>query len=199
MIVYIRHGHDDEELKYSSHQDDVLLLKQGWELSRVRARRLIRYFGVPHMIRCSPFQRAMDTARAMVDWIEKHYAVVVPIEVDRTLSRFFSKDEQAAPDLNPQTASLEVPIYEQWKDFRRRVSQHTHNMIAMGAYGPDKRIWCISHSIVLLEVAEYHHTKIRDPVEYLDWFDLQKLPCDGCLQQAYAPTPPSSNSSSPSP
>ena len=190
MIVYIRHGHDDEELMFSQHEDDVELLRQGWMLSQVRARRLIRYFGVPQIIRCSPFQRAVDTARSMIKWIEKHYAVKVQIEVDCSLSRLFSKEEQESPDLSPQTALSPIPIKEKWKDFCKRVADHTSQMVNnVQAYLPTSKIWCISHSVVLLQIAELHHKTIRDPVEYLDWFHVKKVPCSDCLAHAQGIAP----------
>lgn len=185
VIVYIRHGHDDEDLKFSEHEDDVELLRAGWELAQVRARRLVRYFGVPEVIRCSPFQRAVDTARAMSKWMEKNLEVKVPLEVDCSLSRLFSPEEQECPDLNPQTARCPIPIKEKWKDFCTRVAGHTETMRdQIGAYQPGRNIWCISHSIVLLEIAHYHHKEIRDPVEYLDWFDVTELPCQTCWDKA---------------
>jgi broad specificity phosphatase PhoE len=183
MIIYSRHS-VDQDSAVSTYRDDVQLLKRGRILACLRAKRLVRYFSVPNVIITSPFQRAQDTAKAMVKWMTKHCPghPVVPIEIDYTLSRLFSREEQEAPSLDPNTTLVSnIPVKESFLQFQQRVCAHTRGQVARGSYSPDQVVWCISHSLVLLEVAELHHKRIRDPVQFLDWFHVRTEPCSDCL------------------
>ena len=167
-IVYIRHGEDRE----SSHKYDEKLTPEGKIQARKLAKKLIKKYGLPDVIYYSPFFRARETRKEMVKAItefrdnleDEQKNKRIKLKLDPRLGRFFTRKERANPDISSSTKHKGAIINERWKDFKERVESQLND-----AFSNDyKIIWNITHTLVLLHVAELQDLSRDSHVEYLD-------------------------------
>lgn len=158
-LVYIRHGHDAK----TSHDHDEKLTRLGRRKARQLARQLVKKYGVPSAIFCSPFHRTRQTAIVM----QKVVSSSVPVYTDVRLGRHFTKRQRAeTAHLLRSTVKSGAIVQETNGDFHERVlDQLYERLINDDQY---KVVWNISHSLVLLKVANEMEIKRNKHVDYLD-------------------------------
>jgi hypothetical protein len=135
-LVYIRHGDDELDqaavaaLARAGHrvpEHDPPLNPRGVARARRAAEVLIRLYGHPDVVYCSPFERARQTVAAMVG----AFRGTVYCGIDPGLSRYFSREEQKRPRMSPPTiAACQVPIHESGTDFAGRVDRQHSRVLA---------------------------------------------------------------------
>lgn len=168
-ILYIRHGHDKRrEYKY-----DEDLTSEGRKKARRKAKELIRLFGVPDAIYCSPFDRTLRTAKEMCRVVHKKTGVALEPQIDPKLGRYFSKSQRKKKQANikPSTVANGALTTESKPEFRARVEEQLKTLQSQGGLRGTERplIWNITHSLVLLHVARVQ--KIKRPVAHVEYLE----------------------------
>jgi broad specificity phosphatase PhoE len=198
MIIYIRHGDDQSEPqlppvsldhKYTcsrsrSRSDcgrrkrsvcahDALLSVAGCRESERTARYLIRQFGHPSVVYCSPFERTRATAMCMA----RAFTRSVRIVVDPRLGRLFAPSEQRRPRMTRATRQYRPIVHESAAAFRRRVSAQLHDMICRGYHrtcGPV--VWCITHAVPLKQIAREVGAPVPRYIQFMDCLVVSERP-----------------------
>ena len=160
-IIYLRHG-EDMRTKYKY---DEKLTPRGKEAARDLAKTLIRKYGIPDIIYCSPFYRTRQTRRQMLKVIEKQTGQEVINIIDPRLGRFFTKKEMENPDIRRDTRTKNVTMYETWEDFKARVREQVSEMESNDQY---RVIWCIGHTLIIKQIIRIKKIRRSSHIEYSD-------------------------------
>lgn len=177
VVVYMRHGHD--EYTEVTHRHDHRLTGTGWREAKAKARELVKRYGWPTKIYCSPFLRTKSTVMAMnkvlkamrKDPNSPHYGKPKPdLRYDRRLSRRFSRDEQDDPSMFPETAKHQIPVVEDWNEFLGRIKRHVDSMRNRNYYRSSKVVWCVTHAIVYKRIAHLRGRKEPRRIDFLRSF-----------------------------
>jgi len=155
VLIYLRHGDDRGNDVY---RHDRRLNDRGREKAGKKAKRLIEKYGHPDVIYVSPFRRAVDTLEAM----SSHFEGAVTIRHDPRIAQRLSEKQQNDPQVSPETRA-QITIVEDRKAFRRRVGKHVEEVRRASGV-----IWCITHQIVIEEVADHFDVKISGKLDFLD-------------------------------
>lgn len=163
MLVYIRHGHD--EYADATYAHDNNLTDRGRKQSYRLAKKLLRRYGAPTKIYCSPFRRTKQTSKQMAKYLQqKGYSP--RMSYDPLLSRYFSSSE--TPHIAPETEKYEVPLDEGHQRFKRRckkIARQYHH------YADEKEIvWVITHALVYKRICRYYDQECSSRVSFLSWF-----------------------------
>ncbi len=170
MLIYFRHGHDDEA--DSTYEHDARLTDKGIDKCRKYALRLCAKYGIPNAIYCSPFARARETAKFMAVSIYGRYKVKVRLVIDPMLGRFFTSDQRGAPDIRPGTLKYDPIIDNSDKELMRRINTHIKKMQHKG-YIHHKVIWCVSHGVIIKKLVRELGHEAPEHVEFLQKFVIK--------------------------
>lgn len=170
MVVYIRHSND--ECSKDEYKHDKDLCPNAKKTIRAVATNLIEIYGVPRIIITSPFRRTIKTAEEMVKYIKHTTGNKPKIYLSNSVSRFFSKKEQANPMVTSETLKHKIPIYESWKEFKGRVNKHIDKMYRNDFYY-NNDVWCITHYLVYRHVSRQFNINIPFKVPYLHHFKVK--------------------------
>ena len=152
MIILIRHSHD--RVKGSvRHAHDTDITEKGVAMAQKKARKLVRRYGRPSMILCSPFRRTRETMTVMADEIsisgKRQY-------IDPRLGRIFADDERKQPKMAASTQAYGVNADEGRRRFRARVDNFVRDIDQY--IDTEEVVWVITHAIVFNSVLErYGH------------------------------------------
>ncbi len=162
MLIYLRHAddHDDD----AEHRHDRGITSSGAKQARKLAKKLIKKYGHPSAIYVSPFQRTHQTVNAMSERFEHP----VPVHQEPRISRLFSHKQQRDPDIGRATASV-VPIVEERDEFHARVRTHIEAMQLAGHHRSSTAIWCVTHKIVVKDVAKHFGVDMPKEFDFLDY------------------------------
>lgn len=143
----MRHGNDNKPSKYK--QDNSLNLDNLNTKEDIiyHTKKLIKKYGYPQTIYCSPFQRAIQTVKIMKKVINKP----VNIYIDSKLSRYFSNNEKKSPSVSSRTLRYNPPIHETHDEFYERVDK-LHHKIDKRSYN-NNTTWYITHYLVIKRIA----------------------------------------------
>ena len=158
MRIYIRHGPkeykngDSSELKH-----DPGLTEQGKFESQKCGGRLLKKYGLPSFIVCSPYKRARETAQEMLEGIafifrknklnyDKSKAPKIIIDTD--LSEYLGNHYSETLDVSPETGKYNPPHPESFRDFCARIKHHNEKYSYLDN-GTEPLVWFISHGIVI--------------------------------------------------
>lgn len=156
MHIFIRHGNDDH-VDYNYKQDPSLnSLSHYKEDILNHTYDLIKKYGYPDLIYCSPFHRARQTAKIM----NKIFKNDIPIKVNNKLSRFFSKKEKLNPLVKLKTLHYNPPIQETQQEFKQRVDRIIKQY-------KKQTIWYITHYLVIKRIAKINNQSIPKQMPFL--------------------------------
>jgi broad specificity phosphatase PhoE len=164
-MLYIRHGEDIE----GRYKNDWKLTQNGKEEIKKRTLELIEIYGIPDIIYYSPLYRTRQTAKLMVQVIEEKTNIKVKAKMDVNLGRFFSYREKDFPNIRESTLNKGIIINETWKQFRYRVKKQFIKKL-----NDNRKIWNITHSLVLLRVASLKNIDINPRVKFLDYISVER-------------------------
>lgn len=187
MIVYVRHGNDEEKTpKY--HHDNRMTSKGGKDVKRF-IKFFIKKYGKPDLIICSPFRRAVDTLEVMMNYLQstdnKHPDAKSPeIVIEPKLSRFFSASEKKDPSVHKATLVYGPPIMEKRKEFHHRTTKFFNNMIRKGYLKDGKLAMVITHALVLKDCAKEANVNLPEHYDFLEYFALVEGK-DGGVEQVF--------------
>lgn len=156
MLIYLRHG-DDRGTDIYRH--DRQLNARGKKKARKVFDDLAEKYGHPDTLFVSPFRRAIQTLEAMATRFKRP----VDIHRDSRIAQYLS--EKREPLIRPETAAL-VTIEESLDAFRARVRDQVEDAKRRKSAGAS--IWCITHQIVIEEVAGHFGMKISGDLDFLD-------------------------------
>ena len=160
-IIYLRHGED----RPSKHLYDEKLTEEGKAAAQLLAKELIETYGVPDAIYCSPFYRTRQTRKEMLKTIGTITDKKIVKVSDPRLSRYFTSYQAENPDIRSDTWKHNVPIYESWHQFKKRVKKQLKHMEQKEEY---QVIWCIGHTLIVKYIARFREIERSDYIDYLD-------------------------------
>jgi|SRR5579871_655548 len=166
MTVYIRHGNDDQEKTTFAH-DNKLNLKAISQINR-QIPEIIKKYGVPDVILLSPFHRVRYTVIEMMKYF-KNNRIRVKYMVEPRLGRYFNYNEQKRPEVRGSTKYYKPYIKETVEAFNYRVKRQ-FNSVKNRFRG--KKVWCITHALVINEMLEIHRRKTIPNIRFLECFSF---------------------------
>lgn len=161
-IIWLRHANDENG---EMSVDNKLSGTDEKRCKRIY-NELIAKYGQPEVVFVSPFRRTKYTALQMGIPKEK-------IKFDIRLSRYFSSREKNQ-DVAQSTktivskiskVSIDQLINENWNDFRQRIKDFRHSIESYRQRG--KFVICITHALVIKQVAERYQLKIPSLLSFL--------------------------------
>jgi broad specificity phosphatase PhoE len=170
MLIYLRHGNDEVDGR-PFHRDDRRLNIEGKKQVRRAAKALYKKYGLPDIIFCSPMKRAKETVKEIKRGLFKATGSKVKIIIDNKLSRYFNSREQEDPSILPETAKLKIPIFETKDAFKYRCKKQ-YNKCLRKAH--KAKIWCVTHVLVLKQVAAACKVQLPEHVPFLYSFKIPK-------------------------
>ena len=162
-IVYWRHANDNERTPNKKH--DPRATGKGRHNARKMARKMARKGGPPTIIYVSPMRRCRDTVRSMIEGLERDKHPAPELVIDENLSRYFCSREQKRPEVRKSTG--EVPITETWSQFRARVKKRAQFLWKTHGGENGGVAWCVTHALVLKQLAIFHREKIPGWLDFL--------------------------------
>ena len=134
MRIYIRHGPKEYRNGYSSDlKHDPGLTEQGKFEAQKCGGRLLKKYGLPSLIVCSPYKRARETAEKMLEGIEFIFRInklvydksqAPKIVIDSDLSEYLGNHYSEKLDVSAETEKYKPPHPECFRDFCARVKHH---------------------------------------------------------------------------
>ena len=156
MLLYLRHGDDRGE---DAYKHDRELNARGRKKAEKAFGRLVERYGHPDTMFVSPYRRAMQTLEAM----KPRFTRPVVVHRDPRVAQYVGG--KRVPVVSPETAAC-VDIDEGFDAFRTRVADHAEDARRRAEAGAV--LWCITHQVVIEEVAR--HFGVGAPAE-LDFLD----------------------------
>lgn len=153
-MLYIRHG---EKMyangKAEDFRMDPPLTMQGKIDALNKFKELLKKYGPPPVIVCSPFLRARETARIAKNVIFLETGESVEIIYNASIGEYLGNHENVnATDLYPETLKYNPILKEDMKEFIYRVNNHV-----------SVEAWFITHGIFIQKLASKLGHKIKYP------------------------------------
>lgn len=158
-LIYLRHGDDRGDDVY---QHDRRLNAHGRTRAPKAAKRLIKEYGHPDTVFCSPFRRAQETLTAM----SERFMRPVIVHSDGRLAQGLSEKRQRDPQVSPETLA-QITLVEDKAAFQLRVAKHVREVRHLNGV-----IWCVTHQAVIEEVARHFNVKISERLDFLDHVEM---------------------------
>lgn len=156
MLIYLRHGDDRGQDVY---KHDRSLNDRGSKKASKASGELVEKYGHPSTIIVSPFRRTIQTLNAMAQQFKRP----VGVHRDPRVAQYLGGKRE--PIISPETAAL-VSMDETLDAFRARIRDHVEDAKRRDSVGA--AIWCITHQIVIEEVARYFDVQISGDLDFLD-------------------------------
>lgn len=156
MLIYLRHG-DDRGAEIYRH--DRHLNSRGKKRAGKAFGKLTEKYGHPDTLFVSPFRRAIQTLEAMTVRFKR------PVDIHRDPRVAQYLGDKKEPLVSPETAALVVRD-ESWGAFQTRIRLHVEDVRGRERVGAT--IWCVTHQIVIEEVALCFGVKIPGDLDFLD-------------------------------
>lgn len=166
MRVYIRHA--DKEYSNGdseTHKHDPGILIDSPEYCCKKASELIKRYGIPFVIVCSPYKRTRETAIEMVDFIQNTYATTVRIRVDVQLSEYLGNRRDENLDVTTQTRKFNPPHPETFHEMDSRVRWHNDIFRKLDSF--PEVVWFITHGFIINRIGNAMGFKLPHRISYL--------------------------------
>ena len=168
MILVIRHAKD----KRGKYAHDERLTESAKEDIGLFTEKMVQEFGFPDLIYYSPFVRTIQTTKYILRKLkELQNDNCVKIKCEPKLGRFFTSYERQEPDISDSTRKRKAIINESKKEFHIRIRKHLRK-VQHKSKNDNLNIWNITHTLVLLHVAELSSIERNPHVEYLDFVKI---------------------------
>ena len=143
-LIYIRHAQKAYRNGCSQqYAQDPNITQAGFDACTLKAQELVKIYGMPTAIYCSPYLRCRQTAIALNMALQEP----VPMYVDITLSEYLGN--QTKQDIRPCTAEYKPPFPEAWREFILRTRNHNP---------PEGScVWIVTHGLVLSMIGKEHY------------------------------------------
>lgn len=190
MNLIIRHGKD----KKGKYSHDERLTASAKEDIYQFTEKMVQEFGFPDLIYYSPMLRTRQTTKYILRKLKELKEVeeqaqeqrqgreqrqeerqgennFVKIKCEPKLGRYFNTKERRDPDVHESSMRRGVIIEDNKQQFHSRIKKHLRKVINK-AKKSNIKIWNITHTLVLLHVAEILSIDHNPHVEYLDYVKL---------------------------
>ena len=167
MNLIIRHGKD----KKGKYDHDERLTEDAKEDIAIFTEKMVLEFGFPDIIYYSPFMRARETTKYILRKLKElrdNDEKFVKIKCEAKLGRFFTFTERQNPDVHRSTLKRNPILDETKREFHARIKKHLKK-VQYKSKNHNLNIWNITHTLVLLHVAELLAIDRPSHVEYLDF------------------------------
>ena len=162
--IYIRHGRD----KRGKYAHDERLTESAKEDIALFTEKMVLQFGFPDLIYYSPFMRTRETTKYILRKLKELKQENVKIKCEPKLGRFFTSYERRDPDISDSTMRRKPIINDKKKEFHSRIKKFLRK-VQYKSKKHNLNIWNITHTLVLLHVAELASIERNPHVEYLDF------------------------------
>lgn len=174
MIILLRHANDNEE--EATHMNDAHITKSGKRKAKKKAKYLVKKYGFPERILCSPYVRARETLKVFCKYLKKldpdKYRSMEK-RIDRRLSRFFTPTQQKNPEIRDDTQRFRPPIYEDIPKMMVRLQDHVKSCLKKGYLNNAKQnTWCISHGLAIKKLMLSLGNHAPESVPFLEHYPL---------------------------
>jgi len=169
MLLYIRHSEADDKSRYV---DDPKLTRDGKYMAYHQGKKLIKKYGIPTTIYCSPFLRTRHTLKYMLYGLTPGQKASINIIIEPRISRFFRRSEQRRCDVHRSTLDEKIPVKENTDIFFKRIkiaAKFFHKGVKS-----DGVVWCITHTTVYKRVAKLYKIELPSHIPYMDYFKTPK-------------------------
>ena len=168
-ILFVRHGQD----KRGKYAHDERLTEDAKEDIAQFTEKMVLHFGFPDLIYYSPFMRTRETTKYILRKLkelkqENEKEKYVKIKCEPKLGRFFTSYERREPDISDSTMRRNPIINDNKKQFHDRIKKILRK-VQYKSKKHNLNIWNITHTLVLLHVAELNSIERNPHVEYLDF------------------------------
>lgn len=172
MRILIRHA----EKEYGNGQSSTLthdpgITTVGRLTSRLLALFLLKEYGLPHLIICSPYRRCRETAIEMALILPQP----VPIKCDISISEYLGNRTEEKLDVDPETSKYHPPHPENFNQMDCRVRRHNDIMCELD--DQPEVIWFITHGIILHRLINSIGYRLRRNLPYLSTILIQNREC----------------------
>ena len=169
MRLYIRHA----EKEYNNGHSILLKHDPGLtELGRLQAEEtcklLLKLLGRPHVIVCSPYKRARETAIIMAAIIGND----IEIKCDIRLAEYVGNHKDRGLDVDDDTRSYNPPYPESFYQMDDRVRRHNDDMAELDE--SNRIVWFITHGIIVNRLANCLGYTIHKYPAYLFTMVIEK-------------------------
>jgi len=161
MRIYLRHAdkqYDNGKSLLFKH--DPGITDDGKEQCIQVANNLILKYGLPHIIVCSPYRRARETALMMASILPND----IIIKCDVRLSEYLGNHRTELLDVTPETMSFNPPHPESFTKMEERIRSHNDDMKFLDT--SNYVIWFITHGLIINRIANSMAFNIK-----------RKIPC----------------------
>ena len=171
-LIFIRHARD----KRGKYAHDERLTESAKEEIAQFTEKMVAEFGFPDLIYYSPFMRTRETTKYILRKLkelkqENEKEKYVKIKCEPKLGRFFTNFERQDPDISGSTMRRKPIINDKKKEFHARIKKHLRK-VQYKSKNHNLNIWNITHTLVLLHVAELESIERNPHVEYLDFVKI---------------------------
>lgn len=164
MLLFIRHCEDDTKSWFQKYTHDTDVTERGRRETAKLTHRLVKKYGVPDLILCSPFKRCRSTVKAMLRHL--HCSKKPQIKVDVRLSKYYTEEQQVKPNARPSTQKHNPPTIETPAQVKVRSVDIFEELKPI----TDMNIWCVTHAAVL----KYINKEVRrlKPIRKIGYYEF---------------------------
>ena len=166
--IYIRHAEKKYKNGFSNkHKFDPQITDNGEFNTEILAQKLLKLYGKPDIIICSPYLRTRQTASILRKMADENIEILYDVH----LSEYLGNHQSDILDVHPETKKYKPPHPENFKQFCYRIRHHdnyTKKLTSLAQKnGINIVIWIVTHGIVINQLARLYGMKRNKQVENL--------------------------------
>ncbi len=176
--IFLRHA--EKAYQNGAAEDkkhDPPLTEKGRGTCILKAEELIKLYGMPQIILCSPYRRCRETAEALRLGLRNNDRKnEIAILVEPKLAEYLGNHKHSKLDITEETASYGIQHPENWRQFTRRIDTYVDNGMFhfhSGNSGPESIIWIVTHGVVIGHIFKHLGLPYKKTYDYLESSILQ--------------------------
>lgn len=163
MIIVLRHANDEDHEQTFVHDYHIQESTSG--NAKRLGKKLRRRYGKPNKVYCSPFRRTITTSELLRG---KHS---FPIEITRSLGRYFTKKNRLHPDVAPRTLAYGVDVNETKELFQERVDEFCRKL--KNEVTGEKIVWVVTHAYTFKRITKFFGRSYEGNIDFLQYHVFQ--------------------------
>lgn len=171
MYIILRHADDSViDLTQQTYKHDTTITNNGKRRAYKLAKRLVRKYGVPDVIYCSPFQRGRDTVQEMLKVFSSDQLKNIKILVDLNLTKYFTESQKVNPKIHSSTSQYNIPFNETKEQVMVRANNHLNRL---ARHHPKPEItWSVTHAIMVKYIGRIKGDYMSDSIDFLEYITV---------------------------
>lgn len=171
MYIIIRHADDSViDLSQNDNKHDTTITNSGKRKSYKLAKKLVKKYGIPDVIYCSPFQRGRNTVKEMMKVFTKEQLKHIKILVDINLTKYFTDTQKYNPKIHHTTSYYNIPVVESKEDVLERSHNHLNRLYKH--HSQKEVIWSITHAIVVNYIGQMVGKDKNNSIDFLEYITI---------------------------